>query len=182
MKVVYIVVVFLLFLAVFMQKNNNKKIAGMSPVSTQPASKSSTYAPYQNQCLTTRPIGMLGTKGAENYWKNQEEHWKVEYAPERISTNMDAVCGSESPLTNKAQSFAARPELNKSASVYHNPPDFCRLNPKEFPCPNSWHKDAGEFKGTLSQQSDRFHNVPAPVDGIYYMRPEFSVQDEQFHL
>lgn len=159
---------------------SNHRSPGPEPNSTA----FNNLASFEHQCLTKRPVGSIGTVNMNNYWLNREKHWQTEYSEERLATNMDRVQGNVGELTETA---ARMPTPEKGHTIdskfYHNPPDFCRANPNEHPCPNSWIKDAGEFPATLSQQTDKLRNpppIPALVDGIFRMRPEFSVVDEDF--
>ena len=143
----------------------------------------SSYSPFKNLCLTDRPIGNPGTQSTFRQWKNREDHWQVEYAPENVNVNLDKVKKSTSTLTDSAATYS--PLINAPEDkFFHNPARYCRSKPNHHPCPNSWIKGAEKFPHTLSYHSDNMCEPPHPIPALnepdFRHRPEFCVKDENF--
>ncbi len=93
---------------------------------------------YHNTCMTAGegPYGFPASQGLYKYWQDRPKSWAVEYSDERIVGNMDKVVSNRAPIYAAPVPADERPSV--ASEYYHNPVDYCKLHPNNYPCPNYW--------------------------------------------
>jgi len=110
-------------------------------IKTGVVNNNANFATFNNLCLTKDHSGYYSP--AHLSWQNRTASMVAEYAhcrPNWVSSTQQNCSGSV-PQPYEYGNYAKTDAHSISSDYYHNPVDYCKHNPHEFPCPNFWVKD-----------------------------------------
>lgn len=122
---------------------------------------------YTNTCLTDKPYGFPSHSNMYNYWRDRPKAWAVEYSKERVRGDINTVRSNQQPLTLNGSAPATTVSSSVDPKYYHNPNDYCKKNPSNYPCPNHWRNGPHvrtHVSGDMSKPVPGLkHDIRAPV-------------------
>ena len=159
-SLVILVLICLLFL-MFKSKTIKESLNDMG--SALPGWSEETEDNYNNNCLTSKPYGFPSHQGAINYWKEMPKSWERKYSEKSIRGDIDTVKSNISKNSLLCGSQPAPAGLKSiNGKYYHDPEQFCKDYPNQYPCPNNWVEDKGNFKVPKAKM-----DLPGLLSGNY---------------